>query len=187
MDYKDLLINRRSVRKYTDQEVAREVILSIIKESTYAPSSGNDQPWKFIIVTDKSLMKRISDEAKENLLREMASDSNHYAKRYQGMLQREHYHIFYHAPCVVFIIGERHQTNMIANCSLAASYLMMSAADRGLGTCWINFAKFIKSPSLVEALSIPDGCDIVAPITIGYPAHIPDMPKRQEPDIIRIF
>ena len=90
-------------------------------------------------------------------------------------------------PSVIFIIGQRNLKNMKINCTLAASYLMMSAAVSGLGTCWINFATAIQSPETLNELGIPDDCEIVAPIIIGYPVAIPAVPSRKEPDILKII
>lgn len=185
MNYNELLLKRRSVRRFNDKLVPNETIVEIIKESTYAPSSRNDQPWKFIIVSDKSLMKRISDEAKKSIIKRIEVNPNDYAKTYEKMLMDENYNIFYSAPSVVFIIGEKNLKNMQINCTLAASYFMMSAASRELGTCWINFATAIRSPEILDELEMPNSCEIVAPIIIGYPEEIPDMPKRKVPEILK--
>lgn len=187
LNYEELLLNRRSIRNYKEDAVSDEVIMKIIKESTYAPSSGNEQPWKFIIVNNKSLMKKISDEAKRSLLNRIELNPNDYAKKYEKMLMNENYNIFYNAPSVVFIIGEKNLKNMKVNCSLVASYFMMSAVARGLGTCWINFATIIESPKTLNELGIPENCEIVAPIIVGYPVEIPNMPVRKEPEILKVL
>lgn len=187
MNYHDLLLKRRSVRNFTDQTVSQETMIEIIGESTYAPSSGNDQPWKFIIVNDRLLMQKISDEAKANILQRIKKNRNDYAQKYEKMLRKEQYNIFYNAPSVIFIIGQRNLKNMKINCTLAASYLMMSAAAKGLGTCWINFATAIQSPETLNELGIPDEYEIVAPLIIGYPVEIPAVPSRKEPDILKII
>ncbi|WP_432666678.1 nitroreductase family protein [Wukongibacter baidiensis] len=187
MNYEELLLKRRSIRNFIDKAVSNEIIMKVIKESIYAPSSGNEQPWKFIIVNDKLLMKRISDEAKRNILKRIELNPNDYAKKYEKMLRDENYNIFYNAPSMVFIIGEKNLKNMKINCSLAASYFMMSAASRNLGTCWINFATDIKSSEMLSELGITDDFEIVAPIIVGYPAKIPDMPIRKEPEILKVI
>ena len=185
MHYNELLLKRRSVRLYLNQEVPKGVLFDIIKESTCAPSSGNEQPWKFIVVSDKSLMHRISDEAKKNLLTRIASNPNDSVKKYEKMLSIENFNIFYNAPCLVYIVGEKHFKNVKVNCSLAASYFMMSAAARGLGTCWVNFALAAQSQETLNELGFPENCEMVAPIIIGYPEKIPAMPKRKDPVILR--
>ena len=57
MTFADLLKSRRSVRNYRDKSVPLDMIKEMIKESTLAPNAGNEQPWKFIIVNDKEMLK----------------------------------------------------------------------------------------------------------------------------------
>lgn len=187
MNHEEMLLKRRSIRNFLNKTVPNETLQELIKESTYAPSSGNEQPWKFIIVNDRLLMKKISNEAKENILKRIEINPNDYAKKYEKMLRNEKYNIFYNAPSLVFIIGEKNQKNMKINCALAASYLMMSATSRGLGTCWINFALAIESLETLNELGIPEDCEIVAPIIVGFPVEIPDLPIRKDPEILKII
>ncbi len=187
MDYKKILINRRSVRNYLEKQVPIETILEIIHESTYAPSSGNEQPWKFIIINDRIAMKNISEEAKSNILNWIESNPNDNVKKYETLLKNKEYNIFYNASTVVLIIGDTNLKNTKVNCALAGSYFMMSATSRNLGTCWINFATHIKSKDMIKQLGIPENHEIVAPIIIGYPAEVPTIPLRKEPEIIRII
>lgn len=186
MTFEELLLQRRSVRNYKDKPVPKETIMSIIKESTYAPSSGNEQPWKFIIITNRELMNSISDEAKLNLLQRIASNPNDYAKKYENILKKENYNIFYNAPCLVFIVGDRHMKNTKINCTLAASYLMMSATAKNLATSWINFGIYISHNTQMQ-LGISDDYEIVAPIVIGYPMEISAIPHRDGPMILNVF
>jgi nitroreductase len=59
----DLLRNRCSVRKFMENEVPKDIVDSIIEAGRLSPSGGNEQPWKFGIITDKSLICRISEIA----------------------------------------------------------------------------------------------------------------------------
>lgn len=187
MKFDKLLINRRSIRKYRENSVSVEVVQKIINESTLAPSAGNEQPWKFIIVNNKAMLKRISDDCKKNILARIAANPDDYAKKYQSMLQNESFNVFYNAPCLVMILGFSHLKNLYVDCALAASYLMMAAASIGLGTCWVNFGTEIHDPEIINELGIPDNCTIVAPIILGYPEKIPAAPKRKEPEILKII
>lgn len=60
---KDLLNSRCSVRSFTDREISKDIIDSIIEAGRLSPSGGNEQPWKFGIITDKALIGSISDIA----------------------------------------------------------------------------------------------------------------------------
>ncbi|WP_022665537.1 nitroreductase family protein [Desulfospira joergensenii] len=187
MKFNELLEKRRSVRKYQEASVSIEVIQEILNESTLAPNAGNEQPWKFIIVNNKAMLKKISDEGKKNILARIAANPNDYAKKYQSMLQNESFNVFYNAPCLVLILGFSHLKNLYVDCALAASYFMMGAASRGLGTCWVNFGTEIHDPKIRNELSIPDNCTIVAPIILGYPEKIPTAPKRKKAEVLKII
>jgi nitroreductase len=186
MAFSEVLLKRRSIRKYLDKPVEIDLLKNIIHESTLAPSAGNEQPWKFIIVQNPSVLQKISEDCKENLLARIAANPNDYAKKYERMLQNETFNIFYNAPCLVLILGERHVKNLLFDCTLAASYLLMSAAAKGLGTCWINFARELKNPALLEQIGVPENHTIIAPIIIGYPAIVPSPPKRKTAPILKI-
>lgn len=186
MEFSELLDKRRSVRKYADKPVSTDLLKEMINDSLLAPSAGNEQSWKFIIVNDKDLMKRISDECKKNLVSFIKNNPENFAARYLNMLQDESFNIFYNAPSLVIILGESGIKNLLLDCTLAASYFMLSAASRGLGTCWINFAKYIKSPLLLQEVGIPEDHTIVAPVIVGYPEHMPAVPKRKEAVILKV-
>ncbi|MCP4131961.1 MAG: nitroreductase family protein [bacterium] len=187
MNYSELLKLRRSVRIYEERDVPLEIIREMIKESTYAPTASNTQPWRYVIINDRSVMKRISDECKSNLLKRMQNNPGDYAKRYEQLMLNKEYNVFYNAPCAVYILGDRNYKNLMVDSALAASYFMFAAASRGLGTCWLNFAAVIQTPEMLSELGIPEDCKIVAPIIVGYPKNIPAMPKRKEPEILKII
>jgi nitroreductase len=182
-----VLLKRRSIRKYLDKPVEIDLLKNIIQESTLAPSAGNEQPWKFIIVQNTQVLQNISDDCKENLLARIAANPTDYAKKYVHMLQNETFNIFYNAPCLVLILGESQVKNLLFDCTLAAGYFMMAAAAKGLGTCWINFAKELTNSALVEQIGIPENHTIVAPIIIGYPAIVPPHPKRKTAAILKLI
>lgn len=183
MNYFTLLQKRRSVRKYEETPVPLEIIQELIAESTLAPSAGNEQPWEFTVIRDTGLMRRISDESKKNILARINADPEDSASKYRGMLENESFNVFYNAPCLLMVAGDAQRRNLIADCSLAACYLMMGAAARGLGTCWINLGAEIYDLELRNELGLAEDRQIVAPIILGYPAAVPCVPKRNEPAI----
>ena len=94
----ELLVKRRSIRNFQEKAVPVELIKEIVNDSILAPSAGNGQPWEFVVITNQEMIDRISTESKNNLLHRIASNPGDYAKRYEKMLQKEAFHIFYHAP-----------------------------------------------------------------------------------------
>jgi len=187
MTFDDLLKNRRAIRDFQDKEVSLKVIEEILQESTLAPSASNGQPCRFSIVQCRKTIKALSDESKANLLDDNAKNKISLLPQYIDFLKDQNFNVFYNAPCVIFIIGSTSVRSLDVDCALAASYIMFSAAARGLGTCWINLGSNIRDPQLKALLGIPDGCRIVAPIIIGYSKEIPPATERHAPEILKVI
>ena len=183
----EMLKERRSIRDYEDKDVSIKTIKEIIKESCLAPSSGNGQPWRFIIINKKEMMKKLSDECKGNLIADLEKNPASPSKKYEAALRDPDFNIFYNAPCLVYILGRQNTLSLKVDCSLAACYFMFSALERGLGTCWIGLGGYVRDPELLKQTGMPEDYRIVAPIIIGYPKNIPIIPERSEPRILKII
>ena len=184
-DYFELLKTRRSIRDFEDKNVPLDIIRDIIQESCLAPSSGNLQPWRFIIISDRALIKRLSDESKRNLVSYIETNPDAPVRKYEDALRNKYFNVFYNAPCLIYILGLKEIGTVQIDCALVASYFMFSAAAKGLGTCWVALGKHIQDPGLLEEIGMPEDCKIVAPIIVGYPKNIPDVPERMEPQILK--
>jgi nitroreductase len=186
MEFQELLRNRRSIRDFQEKEVPLDTVTDIIRESCLAPSSGNGQPWQFVVINRKETMKRLSDESKKNLLSDIAQNPDSPAKKYEDTLRNEEFNVFYNAPCLVYVIGPQDYRLLDVDCSLFACYLMLAAAARGLGTCWIGLGTNVRNPELMREIGIPEDCRIVAPIIIGHPKSIPEPSARNKPKILKV-
>jgi nitroreductase len=186
VDFPELLAKRRAVRDYEEKEVPLKTLIEIINECCLAPSSSNNQPWRFIIVTNKDVIKRLSDESKRNLLRDIEQSSGSSRGRYGAILRDPHFNVFYNAQCLVLITGPKELASIREDCALAASYFMFSACNRGLGTCWIGLGSYIEDRELLDLIRMPEGDVIVAPVIIGYPKKTPDVPDRMGPEVLKI-
>jgi nitroreductase len=186
VDYSELLKKRRAVRDYEDKEVPLDILMQILNESCLAPSSSNRQPWHFIIITNKDIIKTLSDESKRNLLQDLERNPASPSSNYEAILRDERFNVFYNAPCLVFIVGPKELLSIQVDCALAACYFMFSACARGLATCWIGLGRFIKDRELLDLIGMPEGDQIVAPIVIGYPKDIPNIPDRMGPKVLKI-
>jgi len=185
VDFFDLLKTRRAVRSYRDKDVPLDLLKEIIQDACLAPSGGNRQPWRFIIVNDRDTIGRLSEESRTNLVADLDNNPASWAKRYETALRNPEFNVFYNAPSLVIICGDKHSHSFEVDCALAASYLMFSAAARGLGTCWVDLGSRICDPKLLEEIGLIDDLTIVAPIIIGYPKTIPAIPSRNEPIILK--
>ena len=196
MTFKALLKNRRAIRDFKEKEVPLDIIREILQESCLAPSASNGQPWRFIIINNREMLKKLSDECKKNILddyleKKKSFPSGHLDtvanEKYVKMFKNKGYNVFYNAPCLIYVVGSEKIISLDVDCALAVSYIMLSAAHRGLGTCWVNFGTFIRGPKIKKEIGIPDDGLVVAPVIIGYPKEIPVAPGRHSPQILKII
>lgn len=187
MDFAELLIKRRSVRDYLPREVPLSLIQAILEDTRFAPSARNGQPCKFVIIRDKNWIIRLSRESKETLLKKIQKDPTSPLAHYANILADENFNVFYNAPCLILICVPKELASGDYDCALAASYLMFSAASRGLGTCWIGLGSHLENQATLAELGIPSDHRIAAPIIIGYPREIPAPMDRHTPVILNIL
>lgn len=165
----NLIMNRRSCRCYTDDTLSREMLTDLINAAVWVPNGSNNQPWRFVVVTDRSLMKRYSDDAKNDWLSKLAETPH--MQQYEEYIRDPGYNIFYNAPALVVIYGNTESYWRVYDCSMVAYNLHLLAEESGLGACWIGFAHNIFATRETKAeFEIPDNYELVAPVILGHPA-----------------
>jgi nitroreductase len=181
MELLEAIATRRSIRKYQEKPVPRELIQKLLDTAILAPSGSNGQPWAFAIIQDKELLKSYSDRAKEMFIH--LFDNRPDPQNYRQILANPDFNIFYNAGTLVVIYW--HQTpTATEDCSMAAQNFMLAAHDAGLGTCWIGFSfMLLNDASFLAELGIPEGYTAVAPLILGYPETVPQDYKRNPPKI----
>jgi nitroreductase len=187
MDFNTLLANRRSIREFQDKEVQLSLLKEIIQETSLAPTAGNRQPVRFIIIRDRKLIRRLSDESKKSLLDDLVRDPSLPLKQYEAALRDEQFNVFYNAPCLVLFVGPKDAHSLDVDCGLTAAYFMFSATSRGLGTCWIGLGAHLRDQKILDEIGMRSDCRIVAPIIVGYPEGIPPASERHSPDILKVI
>jgi len=181
MDLKEAIYTRRSARDFTDEPVDEKTLRQLVDAAVQAPSAVNQQPWSFCVVRDRTLLVRISDEAKAHMLKTSPAGLSHH---FQEVLSDPKFDVFYHAPALVVISSTTESPWAVENCSLAAENLMLTARAAGLGTCWIGFAQaWLGTPEGKMALGLPANYVPVAPIIVGHPKSAPPPVPRKEPEI----
>jgi nitroreductase len=105
LELEQAINGRRSVRSFTHAAVDPALIEQLIDAAVQAPSAMNRRPWVFTVVRDQGELHRISHEAKRHMLTTagMGKDSEHL----HAMLRDPNFHIFYHAPALIFGRGIR--------------------------------------------------------------------------------
>jgi len=182
MDINDAIFHRRAIRAYTDQPVGKDQIERLIAAAVQAPNAMDKQRWAFVVIRDRPLLKRISDEAKAHTLKMMSAVPDLAA--FRAELSSHAFNIFYDAPVLILICGTEDDRFVEQDCCLAAENLMLAAYASGLGTCWIGFAEaWLNEDAAKKELGIPSRYRPIAPIILGHPRQLPAAPPRHPPAV----
>jgi len=163
MEAQECIKTRRSIRKYKDKLVDWDKITQILDAGKLAPSAGNIQNWKFIVVRKEEVRKKLAQAAFDQDWMEDAPVHIVIAGEPQKAER------FYGAR------GQRLYT--IQSCAAAVENMLLTATDLGLGSCWVGAFDEAK---VKKALNMPEDPIPQAIITIGYSDEKPDMPSKIE-------
>ena len=187
MDFFKLLEVRRAIRDYEDKEVSTELIKEIIKDSIKSPNGRNLQAWRFVIVNSRKFIKKITDSCLKSILEDLDKNPDSPYKMIESRVRSGDFSPFYNAPALVLIVGATNIRTLPIDCGILTGYFMLSAASRGLGTCFAFQGTMIEDKAIRRELGIPEDNKIFGSIIIGYPKAIPPMPERNEPVILKII
>ncbi|MDE6801632.1 MAG: nitroreductase family protein [Muribaculaceae bacterium] len=150
----DLLVKRRSIRHFTDEQIDAESVKLILEAGLLAPTSKSSRAWQFIVVDDRDMLERLS-QCKERAAEPIARCS----------------------MAVVVAVDPTRTEPWIEDASVAAAYMQLQAADLGLGSVWIQvrdrygFDGMPAEEYVQEALGMPDTLPIVCILAFGHPAE----------------
>ena len=143
-----LMLERRSVRKYTNQNISEEVIDALLTSAMQAPSAANQQPWEFIVIDDKSILTKLSTMSPTASMLKNADKA-----------------------IVVIMLDEVRVPGMrTQDCGASTQNILLEATNQNLGSCWIGIhsveerQKFTK-----EVLNVPENKEVYCLISLGYP------------------
>lgn len=158
---------RRSIRKFKNTMIPRDVIDQIIKAGTYAATGRNHQGCKIICVTNPELRNQLSE-----------------VNRKIGGWQ-EGFDPFYGAPVVLIVLADKNWPTHVYDGSLVMGNLMLAAHELGIGSCWIHRAKeefeMEIGQQILRDLNIEGEWEGIGHCVLGYPdGNIPTAPERKE-------
>ncbi len=147
METAEAIRNRRSVREFADDPVTDDELDRLLEAARWAPSGLNNQPWRFMCVTDRALVAEVSD-----------------LTRYRGVVAGAA------ALIAVFLDATEmyDRTKDLMSAGAAIQNILLAAHDMGLGACWLGeiLARRADVESLLET---PDDLEFVALIALGRP------------------
>jgi nitroreductase len=158
MEVQEALLNRRSIRKYTDRKISKENLDKILKAAMYSPSAMNLQAWQFIFIDDRqTLVETIKSIPYAEMLRQSAA--------------------------AIIVCGdslvEKNESWLLQNCSAAIQNILLSAHGLGIGSCWIAIHGMDDVYKNIKAqFKLPENIVPVSLISLGYPDEIVKAEER---------
>lgn len=155
-------LTRRSIRKYQDRKVEKEVIEQLMKTAVVSPSGRNGRPYEFVVVDDKEIIKKLA-HSKES-----------------GAQFAEN------APLMIVTLYHEYPTGEDDAC-IASTIIQLKAHELGLGSCWLQTKGKIGTngktchENIREILNLPKDIHISNMISLGYPAE--ERPAYTEKDM----
>jgi nitroreductase len=147
-----LLLERHSIRKYTDREISADDVKTILQAALLAPSSKSVRPWQFVVVENKEKLAKLAT------CKPIAA------------------HAIKGAAFAVVVIADPGKSDMfIEDASIAAQFMQLQAHDLGIGSCWIQVRNRFNADGepaetlVQETLGIPEYLKVECIMSFGYP------------------
>jgi|UniRef100_A0A7V3VSQ0 nitroreductase len=154
METIEAIKKRRSVRKYIDRPISKEIIEDIVNCGRLAPSGNNSQPWHFLVVTKKSDLEFVSKSAT------------------YGKFIKE-------AGACVITFCEKSNRHNLEDGAAATENIILAATDYGLGTCWVAGYDRSYEEEIKKYFKVPNDLRMISIVPIGYTNDEPKMPQKR--------
>ncbi len=165
MELMEGILTRRSIRKFVDKPVPKEIIDDLLRAAMQAPSAGNNQPWHFVVIDDRKILDKVPE-----------------FHPYSKMLKE--------APLAILVCAqvktEKYCDYWVQDCSAATQNLLLAAHARGLGAVWLGmYPRQERVTGIQELLGLPADIFPLSLNAIGYPAEKKEPTDRYNKDKIR--
>lgn len=151
------ILSRRSIRDFTEEQVPKAVLETILQCGYYAPSGHNMQTWKFTVIQNAEKIEQFR-QVVEKVSKE----------------KKVHFYGFNNPKTIVLVSNDRRNADGIQDSSCAVQNMMLAANSYGIGSAWINALMTIcDEPEVREMLQefgIPDTHIVWSTVVMGYPA-----------------
>ena len=151
----DILKKRRSVRNYQDKKINKEVLEDIVDCGRLAPTGYNNQPWTFLVITDKNKKDKLANIAQSGSFIKEAG------------------------ACIVVFCDKDAETGLEDACA-ATENMMIAARAYGLETCWINTYKKDPSEDIKKFLNCPQDQELMTMFAVGYSEGKVKAPSKKD-------
>lgn len=189
-----VILDRRSIREYTDEPVSEQDLQMILEAARQAPSGENAQPWRFIIVKDYDTRQRLgaiaaggsgrrfTAEFVTKKMQERFATLEDEAKRkaaFEKLTSGNVSAFLANAPVSIVVCGKKDVWDMPYDTSAAMENILLMVTGLGLASCWV-IAPCIDirdEERLKKLLDVPEGFKVVSILSLGHPTR----PHRPRP------
>lgn len=188
----EVILRRRSVRKYKNEQVPEWMVKRILEAARFAPSAGNGQPWKFIVIRDRKVIDELTEDVvmkaenvsqlfgkkwirplKKTLIRMQPNQLHPTPFSIVPLLAQRKFGLYHGAPTVILILKDvRGIANPDLDCGIAGQNMVLAAHSMGLGTCWVGFTKMVfeANKKWQKFFDIEHPYQFINSIGFGWPA-----------------
>jgi len=186
----DMIKTRRTVRRFKPTPVPKEHILKILDAARLAATAGNQQPWRFLVIQDRTRLAQLQKEAVSWYLEEYKIKRNPTEEQLSKARNRleEVMENVLSAPVYVAVLVDsqaQYPDYILYDGTLAAGNLMIAARALGYGTGF--FTSFFPDAKMKEFFRIPEQYRLICFTPIGVPYEWPDTPPKKSLDELVIF
>lgn len=176
-DVERAIFERRSIRKFRKAQVPVHLVRRMLEAGRYAPSQGNCQPWKFVVIRDAEMIKGMEDHcvasckklsesfdytiqpagsvqrmltyAKVNLLTRLSPNMLHPVPMVVATsIAQGRFAVFHKAPTVILLLMDKRGVGSPEiDIGICGTNIVLAAQSLGLGTCWVGFSKLLSESS----------------------------------------
>lgn len=150
----EIIKKRRSVRKYLDKPISKDILKQLVDAGRLAPTARNDQPWEFVVATERELLKKVGE----------ATD--------HGKFLRDS------AACIIVCCQDTKY--FLEDGSAATENIILAAESFGVCSCWVAGHKKAYCEEVKKILNIPDDLIIVSLISLGYPDTLEKINRQKK-------
>jgi len=190
LNFLNLIKSRRSAKEYSPKEVPSEILFRVLEAGKWAPSAHNAQPWRFIVIQDSVIKRRLAEAMASRWNQDMTK--NGVPKELRESLIKTSVERFGSAPIVIVACLTMEDMDeypdewrkkvewvmAVQSVAAAVENMLLAAEGEGLGSCWFCAPLFCQDV-VRKTLKIPQHVDPQALITLGYPAYKPTPPPRK--------
>ncbi|MCI9177577.1 MAG: nitroreductase [Clostridia bacterium] len=178
MELKEVIKNRRSIRKYKEEGVSKEILEELVECARLAPSAKNRQPWKFLIV---------KEEIKNQIANMMIErEDNVKFNKEKGSSVKQTAKIMKQAPILILVLkqyDENWRTGDLLSIGGAIEHICLRAEDLGVGSLWIRDIVYTQQ-EIAKLVGYAD-MEVVSAISIGYANEAPkERPRKKLTEIL---